>query len=113
MVFVLWVPVLWSAWSSFCVVFLCCLGGFPVGFGGVGCVVLSRCPLGLFIVCCFGASGLKCVSEFRGLMCVLSFSLFLGFASLFASDAFWGVFRSCAWSCFGVLGVWGCVGLMV
>ena len=46
MVFVLWVPVLWSAWSSFFGGFVCCLGGFPGPFRGCRLCGFALVPLG-------------------------------------------------------------------
>ena len=46
-------------------------------------------------------------------MCVLCFSVVLGFVSLLASEAFGGVFRLCLWLCFGGFGVVGCRGCLV
>jgi hypothetical protein len=110
MVFVLWAPVLWSAWSSFFGGFVCCLGGFPGTFWGVSCVWF--CP-GAPWVCVSSvvAYGLKCVPKFRALNVFFGFFVVSWFCVFVCFIGFWECFSVLCvvlfWG-FGCLGgVWG------
>ena len=85
MVFVLWVPVLWSAWSSFCVVFCIAWVSFRWVLGGVSCVVLFVVPLGSVYRLLFWGFWFEMCVRVRGLSWCFVLFVFFGFASLFAS----------------------------